>query len=350
MDIEVGFEKMVPPGTSIQAKEVSRRGKSGKDLVVQYHIFVTGVPANSLLKSVDWAVNSDGPTARLEGNSVGKDGMLMCAGRTAEQCGDPNKPDDPIEFTFMPLKGEPTRIAFMSEDLKIGIVVVPDPVEASDRGCTLTAKRMTRAFELAFVSGSGYAPNSDIHYKVFSEMTSDSVVKSDSNGTIRVSVIPFPGKKTDGTARVRSWKRTVALKFLELGTNSSYPTVGCCSRALAQVCARGSPKSGSVSEIAAFPPNAPIPGMHACSILHRRRVLLTVSKRRVPTQPGNLRPPSRQIKQQHLAVLRTFDLQLRLIADGRSITLFERLAIAPLGRGTDDKVPTLRGVAQSRDD
>lgn len=203
MDIEVGFEGMVPPGTSIQAKEVSRRGKSGQDLVVQYHIFVTGVPATTLFKYVDWAVNSDRPTARLEGISVGKDGILMCAGRTAEQCGDPKKPDDPIEFTSMPLKGEPTRMAFISQGLKIGIVVVADPVEASDRGCSLTAKRMTRAFDLAFLSGSGYAPSSDIHYKVVSEMSGDYVVKSDSSGTIRVSVIPFPGTKNEGTARVK---------------------------------------------------------------------------------------------------------------------------------------------------
>jgi hypothetical protein len=47
MSIEVGFEKMVPAGTSIKAIEVSRRGTSGKDLVVQYHIFVTGAPANT---------------------------------------------------------------------------------------------------------------------------------------------------------------------------------------------------------------------------------------------------------------------------------------------------------------
>jgi len=210
MDIEVGFENMVPPGTSIQAKEVSRRGTSGKDLVVQYHIFVTGVPANTLFKYVYWVVNADGPTAGLEGISVGKEGILMCAGRTAEQCGDPKKPDDPIEFTSMPLKGEPTRMAFISPDLKIGTVIVSDPVEASDRGCSLTVKRMTRAFDLAFLSGSGYAPNSDIHFKVFSEMTSDFVVKSDSSGTIRVSVIPFPGKKTEGTARVKIMESTCA--------------------------------------------------------------------------------------------------------------------------------------------
>jgi hypothetical protein len=42
MDVEVGFAQMVPPGMSIEAKEISREGKSGDNLIVQYHIFVKG--------------------------------------------------------------------------------------------------------------------------------------------------------------------------------------------------------------------------------------------------------------------------------------------------------------------
>jgi len=203
MNIEVGFEQMVPEGTSINAKEVLRTGKSGKDLVVKYHVFVTGIPPNTLFKYVDWPVNAERPNARLEGISVGKDGVLMCAGRTDEQCGDPKKPDDPIEFTSIPLRGEPSRLAFISSEVKIGIVLVPDPIEATDQGCTLTAKRLSKPFDLAFISGTGYPPNTDIHYQVASEMTSDFAVKSDPKGTIRVSVIPFPGKKKEGTAKVK---------------------------------------------------------------------------------------------------------------------------------------------------
>jgi hypothetical protein len=203
MDIEVGFEQMVPSGMSIEAKEVSRKGNSGKDLVVQYHIFATGVPPDTLFKFIDWPVNADKPSARLEGVSVGKDGILMCAGRTPEQCGDPKKPDDPIEFTFMPTKGEPSRLVFVSSNVRIGTVIVPDPIEAKDKACTLRAIRLTRTFDLAFLSGTGYPPNTDVHYTVSSEMTSNLVIKSDSNGTIRVSVVPYPGKKKQGTASVK---------------------------------------------------------------------------------------------------------------------------------------------------
>jgi hypothetical protein len=38
MDIEVGFEQMVPPGMSIEAKEISRIGTPDENLVVQYHV------------------------------------------------------------------------------------------------------------------------------------------------------------------------------------------------------------------------------------------------------------------------------------------------------------------------
>ena len=142
-------------------------------------------------------------SAALAGISIGKDGILMCAGRTPDQCGDAKKPDDPIEFITMSRKGEPTRLAFISPTAKIGTVIVPDPIAANDNGCTLSAVRLTPKFELAFLSGSGYPPNSDVHYRVLSETSSDFAIKSDSSGTIRVSVIPNPGKKSKGTVTVK---------------------------------------------------------------------------------------------------------------------------------------------------
>jgi hypothetical protein len=203
MDIEMGFARMVPEGMSIEAKEVSREGHSGNDLKVVYHIFVKGAGADTLFQEIQWPVNADKPSAALPGISTGKDGILLCAGRTPEQCGDPKKPDDPIEFITVPRKGEPTRLAFKSPTVRIGIVIVPDPIEAKDKGCTLSALRLTPRFELALLSGSGYPPNTDIHYTVQGEMTNDHVIKSDGNGAIRVSVIPYPGNKTKGKVKVK---------------------------------------------------------------------------------------------------------------------------------------------------
>jgi hypothetical protein len=203
MDVQVGFERMVPPGMSIEAKEISRTGKSGKDLVVQYHIFVTGAPLDTLFREFEWPVNADKPSSPLWGISVGKNGVLMCGGRTPEQCGDSQKPDDPIEFITRPAKGEPTRLAFVAPNIKIGTVIVPDPIQSSDKGCTLNAVRLTSEFEFAFLSGSGYAPNADVHYRISSETTAEQIIKSDSAGTIRVTVMPYPTKMSKGVITVK---------------------------------------------------------------------------------------------------------------------------------------------------
>ncbi len=203
MGIEVGFENMVPPGVTIEAKEISRTGKSGS-LTVKYHVFVKGAPADAIFQYVYWPANADKPTLALQGITAGKDGLLICAGRTGYDCGDPKKLDDPIDFTVMPLKGEPYRIAFVAGDFKVGTVIVPDPIENTDKGCTLSAVRLTSKFELAFITGSGYPAGKDIHYRVSSgDKTNDFVVKSDEKGVIRTGVIPFPGGKDKGTSTVK---------------------------------------------------------------------------------------------------------------------------------------------------
>lgn len=203
MDIEVQLEQMVPPGMSIVVKETSRKGKSGNGLTITNRIYIKGAPPDTVFQWLQWPVNQEKPTLALDGITAAKDGLLVCAGRKPEQCGDPNKPDDPIDFIATPLKGEPTRAIFIAQDVKIAVVFVSDPVATTDRGCTLSATRLTSTFELAFFTGSGYPPNTDIHYRFTSEKTSDRIIKSDNNGFIRVSLIPFPGNKREGTAKFR---------------------------------------------------------------------------------------------------------------------------------------------------
>ena len=101
----------------------------------------------------------------------------------------------------MPAKGEPARMAFATPKFTIGVVMVPDPIEANGRGCTLSAVRLTPKFELAFVSGSGYPANSKVHYRISGNKTTDSVGKSDETGTIRFSLIPYPGQESKGTMK-----------------------------------------------------------------------------------------------------------------------------------------------------
>ena len=203
MEVEVGFMNMVPQGMSIEAKEISRTGKSGS-LVVKYNIYVKGAPADAIFRGFNWPANAEKPSVALDGITAAKDGLLICAGRTDYDCGTRQKPDDPIDFIVTPLKGEPFRVAFVAGDLQIGTVVVPDPVQAADKGCSLSAVRLTSKFELAFLSGSGYSPNTDIHYRVSTgDSKKDFVVKSTDQGIIRTGVVPAGAGKTKGTTNVK---------------------------------------------------------------------------------------------------------------------------------------------------
>jgi hypothetical protein len=51
MDVQVLFEQSPPTGMSIEAREISRTGKSGDDLVVRYQIFVKGVGEHTIQRN-----------------------------------------------------------------------------------------------------------------------------------------------------------------------------------------------------------------------------------------------------------------------------------------------------------
>ena len=91
---------------------------------------------------------------------------MICAGRTSEQCGTADKKDDPVDFTFVPAKGELFRLALISADgnAKAFFAVVPDPIRANDNGCSLSVLRLLPNFELAIVLAEGYVAGEDLQF------------------------------------------------------------------------------------------------------------------------------------------------------------------------------------------
>jgi hypothetical protein len=177
------FEQTVPPGVSIRAKEVYRKGTTGKDLEVGYNIIVTGVPAGTTFRQAQFPVNSDKAVAGISGITLNKDGLMICAGRTAAQCHNGSKVDDPVLFDEQqPLKGEPRRSVFLAPNLRIPVTLLPDPIQSVDKGCRLSAIRLTAKFELAYIEGSGFPPNSDVHIRFSDDQDAGTSVVSDDGG------------------------------------------------------------------------------------------------------------------------------------------------------------------------
>jgi hypothetical protein len=191
--------KLSSPGASIQAKQVERQGS-----LVRYNLYVSGLPADKLYTAMSWPVGQAKPSSVMEGVSLGKNGIVICAGRTPEQCGDPSQKDDPVDFAFNPAKGEPYRLALVAGDYRVAIVIVPDPILAKDKGCTLSVERLLPHFELAYFTGSGFLPNSDVTFDGQSYDEKHPVkTKSDGEGNIQFALMPFVSGHNKGTTSIK---------------------------------------------------------------------------------------------------------------------------------------------------
>ena len=187
------------PGASIQARQM-RRDHS----FVRYNLFVSGLPSSELYTALSWPVGQAKPSAIMEGITLGKDGIVMCAGRSPEQCGDPSKKDDPVDFSFNPEKGEPYRIALVAGNHRVAIIIVPDPIVAKDKGCTLSVERLLPHFELAYFTGSGFLPNSGVTFDSQSHGEERPVsTTSDNAGTFHFVLMPFVSGHRNGTTTIK---------------------------------------------------------------------------------------------------------------------------------------------------
>jgi hypothetical protein len=191
--------KLSSAGASLQVKEVEKRGS-----LVKYYLTVSGLPTDKLYTVVSWPVMQREPSTIMEGISIGKDGTLICAGRTLEQCGDPSKKDEPVDFGFEPAKGEPYRLALVSGEHRAAIVIVPDPITSKDKECTLSVERLLPHFELAYFYGSGFPPNSETSFDSESYGEKRPVkAKADNEGHIQFAVLPAVLGHQKGTTTVK---------------------------------------------------------------------------------------------------------------------------------------------------
>jgi hypothetical protein len=203
--------KQSTPNASLEAKEVLRQGAA-----VEYHLFAKGLPSNVSYRLFTWPVTAAKPSMLMDGISIGKDGLLICAGREPDQCGDPTKKDDPVEFAFNPVKGEPLRLEIVSPSARAAIVIIPNPIQGKDKGCVLSVVRLTPNFELAYFSGSGFPPDSEVQVESQSYDEKHPITaKADAGGNVQFAFLPFVAdhKKGTTTVKILGSQCSPALKF-----------------------------------------------------------------------------------------------------------------------------------------
>jgi hypothetical protein len=198
-------ETMSTPGLTAEMREVKRTSEGGR-LLVQYHLYIKGVLKPQSYTAVSWPINAKGPQEVISGITLAPDGLAICAGRQPDQCGNGEKKDDPIEFTFLPAKAEPYRIALISQDQKskIFVRVIPDPIMKTSGRCTIEAIRLLPKFEIGMLSGKGFKPNEDLSFSSSSSGEShDSKAKADANGDYLMALLPFVAGKNKGKTDIR---------------------------------------------------------------------------------------------------------------------------------------------------
>lgn len=183
-----------------------RKEKSDTGPVVKYRLYATGLPRQSKYSLVTWPVTQLGPSTGLEGVTLNESGLAICAG-LAGTCGSADKPNDPIDLTFIPVKGEPFRVALISASdpkLKAFLKIVPIPNEAKDKGCSIQAVLLLPGAVEVAIEGSGFPPNAALTLETNSEGEQHSGTgKTDSNGNYFSVILPYVQGMQRGTAHVK---------------------------------------------------------------------------------------------------------------------------------------------------
>jgi hypothetical protein len=180
---------MSTPKMTITLKEIQSTADTQT-----YRLQTVGAPKGMHYSLVTWPVTSNAPQTVAEGVSLNADGIAICAGKTASDCGSSDKPDDPIDLEMHAAPGEPVRMALISTDssVKLFTKTVPVPLEGKDRGCRVEAILLTAGAEAVMLEADGFAPNSELTILSLSGTETRTDKKSaDANGHYSMVDLPY---------------------------------------------------------------------------------------------------------------------------------------------------------------
>ena len=183
-------------GGKVEFREVARGKKEGAPIAL-YDVIVTGVPHNQSYALYYWPVTVKEPQPVAAEVWLSEPGFV-CASQ--ENC------DLLVRLNFHSAKGEPHRVMLISKDGKYHVVgvVIPDPINATDRGCNVEVVRLSPKFEIALVRGKGFKPNEKVKFTSNSAGERvEGVADVQDDGTFRLVLLPFVVGKDTGTDEVK---------------------------------------------------------------------------------------------------------------------------------------------------
>jgi hypothetical protein len=152
-------DELNSPGTKLKAHLTTKQAKNGVDYGF-YDFYLTGAPADQVYTIFQWPLGKAAPETVMPAY-ISDNGRLCMH---AIGCHDTSGPY--VMLAFLSFPGLPHRIGIASEDkkYKAAITVIPNPIVAEDKGCSVAVIRAREDFSLAVLRGKGFQPNDQINY------------------------------------------------------------------------------------------------------------------------------------------------------------------------------------------
>ena len=203
------------PGASLAATELKRE-KTAAGTAVTYRLSARGVATSLPLVLVLWPLEKSMPAPLLQNLRVAGDGTVLCGAGPAS-CGPGQMANMPVSLTFYAAKGEPKRVALMTRDAQVRAVanIVPFPLAAMDRGCSVQAMLLAPNAAAVLVRGEGFAPKAALEFRGSSGGAPQvHQAKADAAGRFETVILPEVRGKTSGT------------HTLSLSSGACHPEIG----------------------------------------------------------------------------------------------------------------------------
>ena len=199
----IQWDRSTTPGMKADIQLLQKREEVGQ-LLVEYRVKVSGAPHDQSYTLMAWPVTVRSPVTFMDGLAIAQDGTIGCPATSTGSCAQRIKGGE-LRLTYRAAKGEIFRHALVSADQKSRIFfsIVPDPIQASDKSCSLEVMRLSPHFELVLVRGHGFTPQEDMsfHEQSYQEIH-DLTVKADDQSEFQAPLTPSVKGRTSGTANV----------------------------------------------------------------------------------------------------------------------------------------------------
>jgi hypothetical protein len=199
------------PGTNAEVLLIKKGDYRGKP-TVDYRLKISGARPGGRYTLMAWPVTLEQPVAAMEGLTIAADGTVGCPADSTKSCAQHIKGAE-LHLTYVTAPGEIYRHALISEDhqTRIFFSIVPDPMIAVDKACSLEVVRLSPQFELVIVRGRGFQPGEELRFHTQSyQEVHDVAVTADSSGEFRAQLTPAVKGRVAGASTVTATGKTCA--------------------------------------------------------------------------------------------------------------------------------------------